>query len=143
MNNTRTPLPLNRLPHLSPRPENAADYTGKRRGKMTAIAWYRPSRSGKGTLWWCRCDCGVFEYRRPGTWESRPFPDDMCNSCLKTKGPNARHTAAERLQRWVDGLRSLGLNDADIARIRTSGTMVETKGKTATEIRQQMVNVPM
>ncbi|MBX8608200.1 hypothetical protein K5D65_13430 [Pseudomonas cichorii] len=143
MNNTRTPLPLNRLPHLSPRPENAADYTGKRRGKMTAIAWYRPSRSGKGTLWWCRCDCGVFEYRRPGTWESRPFPDDMCNSCLKAKGPNARHTAAERLQHWVDGLRSLGLNNADIARIRTSGTMVETKGKTATEIRQQMVNVPM
>ncbi|GFM50621.1 hypothetical protein PSCICE_18880 [Pseudomonas cichorii] len=143
MNNSRTRTILTHLPHLSPRPENAADYTGKRRGKMTAIAWYRPSRSGKGTLWWCRCDCGVFEYRRPGTWESRPFPDDMCNSCLKAKGPNARHKAAERLQRWVDGLRSLGLNDADIARIRTSGTMVETKGKTATEIRQQMVNVPM
>lgn len=143
MNTTRSQTILNRLPHLSPRPENATDYTGKRRGKMTAIAWYRPSRSGKGTLWWCRCDCGVFEYRRPGTWESRPFPDDMCNSCLKAKGPNARYTAAERLQRWVDGLRSLGLNDADIARIRTSGTMVETKGKTVTEIRQQMVNVPM
>ena len=143
MNTTRSQTILTHLPHLSPRPENAADYTGKRRGKMTAIAWYRPSRSGKGTLWWCRCDCGVFEYRRPGTWESRPFPDDMCNSCLKAKGPNARHTAAERLQRWVDGLRSLGLNDADIARIRTSGTMVETKGKTVTEIRQQMVNAPM
>ncbi len=143
MNNSRTRTILTHLPHPPPRPENAADYTGKQRGKMTAIAWYRPSRSGKGTLWWCRCDCGVFEYRRPGTWESRPFPDDMCNSCLKAKGPNARHTAAERLQRWIDGLRSLGLNDADIARIRTSGTMVETKGKTATEIRQQMVNVPM
>ncbi|GFM68137.1 hypothetical protein K5D56_14010 [Pseudomonas cichorii] len=143
MNNTRTPLPLTHLPHLSPRPENAADHTGKRRGKMTAIAWYRPSRSGKGTLWWCRCDCGLFEYRRPGTWESRRFPDDMCNSCLKAEGPNARHTAPERLQRWMDGMRSLGLNDMDIARIQAPGMMVETKGKTAAEIRQQMVNVHM
>nr|WP_260406805.1 hypothetical protein [Pseudomonas cichorii] len=40
-------------------------------------------------------------------------------------------------------MRSLGLNDMDIARIQAPGMMVETKGKTAAEIRQQMVNVHM
>lgn len=132
------PITLNHLPTLSPRPDNAADHTGKRRGTLTAIAWYRPSRSGKGTVWLCRCDCGLFEYRRPGTWANRPSPDDTCKACLRAKGPNARHTAPARLQRWADSLRSLGLTDAEIARIRAPGMMVETRGLTAIEIREQL-----
>ena len=41
---------LDTPPQTSPRPEHAADYTGKRRGKMTAIYWYRPSLSGNPTV---------------------------------------------------------------------------------------------
>ncbi|MCO8161313.1 hypothetical protein NJC38_03990 [Pseudomonas sp. 21LCFQ010] len=105
---------------------------------MTAIAWYRRSHSGKATVWLCRCDCGLFEYRRPGTWVARPFPDDMCRACLRAKGPNARHTAPERLQRWCEELRSLGLTDVEIARIQAPGATVEARGKTAAEIREQL-----
>lgn len=138
MSPSTTKLTLTHLPHLSPRPEHAADHTGKRRGQMTAIAWSRPSRSGKGTVWLCRCDCGLFEYRRPGTWASKPFPDDLCDTCQRAKGPNARDTFAVRLQCWIDGLRSLGLTDAEISRIQSMGMAVETKGKTALEIREQL-----
>ncbi|GAB7528606.1 hypothetical protein PS3A_10150 [Pseudomonas sp. 3A(2025)] len=138
MTSFKTKLTLTHLPKLPPRPEHAADHTGKRRGQMTAIAWSRPSRSGKGTVWLCRCDCGLFEYRRPGTWVSKPFPDDLCHMCQRAKGANARAAAPERLQRWVDGLRSLGLTDTEITHIQSLGMQVETKGKTALEIRGQL-----
>lgn len=138
MTPSKTKLTLTHLPHLSPRPEHAADHTGKRRGQMTAIAWSRPSRSGKGTVWLCRCDCGLFEYRRPGTWANKPFPDDRCHVCQRPQGPNARNTAPVRLQRWIDGLRSLGLTEVEITRIQSLGMRVETKGKTVLEIREQL-----
>lgn len=116
---------------------DAADHSGKRRGKMTAIAWYRPSRSGKGTLWLCRCDCGLYEYRRPGTWATKLFPDDMCGAC-QHQGPNARDTAPARLQKWIDGLRILGLTTEEIEQISAPGADVETRGKTLDEIREQL-----
>lgn len=137
MKQVSTRFTFDRLPQLSPRPMDAADHTGKRRGKMTAIAWYRPSRSGKGTLWLCRCDCGLYEYRRPGTWATKLFPDDMCGVC-QHKGPNARDTATARLQKWIDGLRSLGLTTEEIEQISAPGADVETKGKTLDEIRAQL-----
>ncbi len=78
-----TKITLHCLSQLQPRPEHATDHTGKRRGMLTAIAWCRSSRSGKSAVWVCRCDCGLFEYRRPGTWASRVSPDDMCDTCLR------------------------------------------------------------
>lgn len=126
------------LPELSPRPDYAIDHTGKQRGKMTAIAWYRSSRSGKGTLWLCRCECGLFEFRRPGTWETRPHPDDICEVCLRAKGPNSKVTAQARFQQWTDGLRSLGLTENEIIQVTASGKAIETRGKTAAEIRDQI-----
>lgn len=139
MSDSSTRATFDHLPTLSTRPDYAPDYTGKRRGTMTAIAWYRPSRSGKGALWLCRCNCGLYEYRRPGTWESRPHPDDTCDICLRAKGPNARQTAPERLRQWMDGLRGLGLTDTEVAWLRDSGSGVDTRGKTAAEIREQIV----
>ncbi|MDY0916980.1 hypothetical protein [Pseudomonas viridiflava] len=133
-----TKITLHCLSQLQPRPEHATDHTGKRRGMLTAIAWCRSSRSGKSAVWVCRCDCGLFEYRRPGTWASRVSPDDMCDTCLRAKGPNARDTASERLQRWVDSLRDLGLTDAEIDLIQRPGMMVETRGRTLLEIRGQL-----
>ncbi|RMT81398.1 hypothetical protein ALP40_200077 [Pseudomonas viridiflava] len=133
-----TKITLHCLSQLQPRPEHATDHTGKRRGTLTAIAWCRSSRSGKGTVWVCRCDCGLFEYRRPGTWATRVSPDDMCDTCLRGKGPNARETAPERLNRWVDSLHDLGLNEAEIAHIQAPGMMVETRGRTLLEIREQL-----
>ncbi|GAB7527789.1 hypothetical protein PS3A_01950 [Pseudomonas sp. 3A(2025)] len=129
---------IDSLPTLLPRPENVADHTGKRRGKMIAIAWYRPSRTGKGTVWLCRCECGLFEYRRPGTWESKPHPDDMCDACLRAKGPNSKVTAKARYQQWIEGLRDLGLTDNEVTQIIASGSAIETRNKTAADIREQL-----
>ncbi|CAM3371237.1 hypothetical protein BZK31_18530 [Pseudomonas floridensis] len=133
-----TKITLHCLSQLQPRPGHATDHTGKRRGKLTAIAWCRSSRSGKGAVWVCRCDCGVFEYRRPGTWASKSSPDDMCDGCLRSKGPNARETAPVRLQRWVDSLRGIGLTEAEIGLIQAPGMMVETRGLSIEEIREQL-----
>ncbi|MCO8169347.1 hypothetical protein NJC40_16395 [Pseudomonas sp. 21LCFQ02] len=130
------------LPNLSPRPLNAADHTGKRRGTMTAIAWYRASRSGKGTLWLCRCDCGLYEYRRPGTWGTKRFPDDQCQVCQRNaQGPNASDTAPARLQQWTDKLRCLGLSDEEIGQIRAIGANVDTRGQTLEQIREQLARI--
>lgn len=138
MSDSSKRLTLDHLPRLSPRPAQASDHTGKQRGKMTAIAWARASHSGKGTVWLCRCACGLYEYRRPGTWASKPFPEDMCTVCQRAQGPNARQTAPVRFQQWLDGLRSLGLTDEEITQVQTSGTKVETRNKTAAEIREQI-----
>ncbi|MBD8577730.1 hypothetical protein IFU04_26180 [Pseudomonas syringae] len=69
---------------------------------------------------------------------TKPFPDDMCIVCEQEKGPNARQTAPRRFQQWIDGLRSLGLTDEEISRIKALKTKVETRGKTAAEIREQL-----
>lgn len=138
MNDPKSRPPLDHLPNLSPRPDHAIDYTGKQRGTMTAIAWYRPSRSGKGTLWLCRCQCGVYEYRRPGTWAARPHPDDMCDACLRAKGPNSKVTFPERLQQWLEGLRELGLTEEELTRLQAKDSKVDTRGQTAAQIREQM-----
>ena len=129
---------IDSLPEIPPRPDYAIDHTGKQRGKMTAIAWYRSSTLGKGALWLCRCECGLFEYRRPGNWASRPHPEDMCDVCLRARGPNSKVTAQVRFQQWIDGLRSLGLTDEEIAQVTASGNAIETRGKTAAEIREQI-----
>ncbi|GAB7527784.1 hypothetical protein PS3A_01890 [Pseudomonas sp. 3A(2025)] len=129
---------IDSLPELSPRPDYAIDHTGKRRGKMTAIAWYRSSNMGKGALWLCRCECGLFEYRRPGNWQSRPHPDDMCNACLRAKGPNSKVTAHVRYQQWIEGLRDLGLTENEVTQIIASGSAIETRDKTAAEVREQI-----
>lgn len=136
--------PMHLMHAPEPRPAYAIDHTGKRRGKMTAIAWYHPSHSGKGALWLCRCECGLFEYRRPGNWGTKPHPEDMCDTCLRAKGPNARQTAQARLQRWTESLRNLGLTDTEIALIQTLGIDIEIQGKTAAEVREQIAKgMPM
>ncbi|WP_109514371.1 hypothetical protein [Pseudomonas ovata] len=130
------------LPDLSPRPVQAVDHTGKRRGKMTAIAWVRASRSGKGTVWLCRCECGRYEYRRPGTWVSKPLPDDRCKICLQARGPNARQTAPRRLQQWQQDMRDLGLTDEEIGLLQAPGMNVDTRGRTVAQIREQLAKGP-
>lgn len=118
----KPPVTLDRLPNLSPRPADASDHTGKRRGTMTAIAWCRPCPLRKGTVWLCRCDCGLYEYRRPGTWQTRQHPDDRCDVCLR--------------------LRDLGITDEEITQLQAPGMKVDTKGKTAAEIREQIAKGP-
>ncbi|GAB7529707.1 hypothetical protein PS3A_21170 [Pseudomonas sp. 3A(2025)] len=142
MNTPVKRVTFDHLPCLSPRPDHACDYTGKQRGKMTAIAWHRPGCSGKATSWLCRCECGRYEYRRPGTWESKTHPDDMCDVCLHARGPNARQTARQRLMQWAHDLRCQGLSDEEITRLQAPGMNVDTKGKTAAEIREQIEKGP-
>lgn len=135
-------ITLDYPPSSSPRPPQATDYTGLRRGRMTAYTWHRPSCSGKGTWWVCRCDCGLYEYRRPGTWASKPLPGDMCELCLRAKemfrGPNSRQQMPERLAAWIQKMRALGLSDLEIALIRAPGMNVDTAGRSLDEVREQL-----
>ncbi|GAB7532842.1 hypothetical protein PS3A_52580 [Pseudomonas sp. 3A(2025)] len=140
----KPPVTLYHLPNLSPRPADASDHTGKRRGTMTAIAWCRPCPLRKGTVWLCRCDCGLYEYRRPGTWQARPHPDDRCDVCvrLRAERPNSLRTAQKRRLQWEQDLRDLGITDEEITQLQAPGMKVDTKGKTAAEIREQIAKGP-
>lgn len=135
-------ITLDHPPSCPQRPVRATDYTGLRRGRMTAYAWHRASNSGNGTWWVCRCDCGLYEYRRPGTWMSRPLPSDMCEVCLRAKemmrGPNAKQNALERLAAWIQKMRAMGLSDLEITQLRAPGMNVDTAGKTLEEVRAEI-----
>ncbi|MCO7246357.1 hypothetical protein [Halomonas sp. Mc5H-6] len=68
----------------------------------------------------------------------------MCEICEREREmlngfqPKAsRRTQGERLLRWVEEMRHLGLNDAEITAIRCNDSLT-TKGKTAEEIRQAL-----
>ncbi|USW95372.1 hypothetical protein NHF39_00865 [Pseudomonas proteolytica] len=137
-------ITLDHPPQTPLRPERATDYTGKKRGRMTAYAWHRPSLAGNGTWWICRCDCGLYEYRRPGTWASKPLPGDMCEVCLRSQemmsGPTSKQRTLERLASWIRRMRELGLSDLEITQLRAPGVDIDTAGKTAAEIRKQIAN---
>ncbi|WP_206203435.1 hypothetical protein, partial [Pseudomonas viridiflava] len=64
----------------------------------------------------------------------------LTTGAIRVFGPRGRmpDTASERLQRWVDSLRGLGLTDAEIDLIQRPGMMVETRGRTLLEIRGQL-----
>lgn len=57
--------------------------------------------------------------------------------CLRAKGPSARETAAERLQRVTASLHDFGLTDTEIALIQVSGVMLGLEAK-PNEIRGQL-----
>lgn len=66
-----------------PRPFAATDYTGFRRGYMTAMYWYKSNKT-YGSQWVCRCDCGNYELRRIKSWWSNKTMSDSCVICYVT-----------------------------------------------------------
>ena len=72
------PLPL------SEKPDNARDYSGFKRGFLTAFRYHGASNGKSGGLWLCRCDCGKYEFRRARRWVESPDAPDACTVCQAT-----------------------------------------------------------
>jgi hypothetical protein len=135
-------------PRCSPRPKDAVDHTGLRHGRMTAISWFRRSKGKKNkainAVWVARCDCGRYEFRRPGNWLNHPSPEidpDRCEYCrridtIKNKG-NSKDKMPNRLMAWIRSMRAIGLTDEEIVQIRKSEG-INTKGCTAEKIRASL-----
>lgn len=71
-------------------PENVPDKRGKRRGRMTLVAYCTQSLyDGGGDVnlqrimhrWIARCDCGNFEVRNYFSWWKNRKMDDRCQEC--------------------------------------------------------------
>jgi hypothetical protein len=114
---------------------------------MTALFWLKPTSNGQSSYWVVRCDCGKYEIRKKlGKWHKKYGGEDMCEVCEREREmlngfrPKASlRSQGERLLRWAEEMRQLGLNDAEITAIRCSDRL-DTKGKTAEEIRQALRN---
>lgn len=119
------------------RPERATDYTGLRKGRMTAFAWHRASGGVGATVWVARCDCGRFEFRRPGKWAANGNPNDMCEVCEREaemlRGPSSRKRHPERLMKWAARLLRMGITEAELCVLRAGD--IPTHGRTTEEIR--------
>lgn len=124
------------------------DHTGLRNGRMTAMYWLRPTKDGESSWWVVRCDCGKYELRKKlGKWLRKHNGNDMCEICEReqemisgVQPRQSKRTVGERLFRWVDSMRQLGLNDAEIAAIRQRDITIT--GMTADEIRQAIAQNP-
>lgn len=135
-------------PRCAPRPEDAADHTGIRHGWMTAMSWFRRSQGKKNkarnAVWVARCDCGRYEFRRPGNWLNHPSPEsdpDRCEYCRRTdvvkNSGNSKDKMPIRLMAWVRSMRAVGLTDDEITQVRIAG-VIRTEGVTAEQIRAQL-----
>ena len=60
----------------------APDYSGFRRGHMTAFRYHSGGKGG--SVWLCRCDCGKYEFRKVAKWASKAEHPDCCAVCQKT-----------------------------------------------------------
>lgn len=68
-------------PLSAPRPAAAADYTGVRRGFMTAFRYHEAGKNG--SKWLVRCDCGNYEVRSIKKWAERQDLPDGCTRCRR------------------------------------------------------------
>lgn len=125
-----------------PRPESAVDHAGKRVGRMTALYWYKPTHSGKSSVWVVRCDCGRFEFRSHLLkWEKKA--NDMCEVCTRElemqAGPNSKERRLERVQKFLAKLVRLGLTEAEAVAFIESDHGYE-EGDTAESIRARLLD---
>lgn len=119
----RRRLTMDNMPRPAPLPDGCTDFSGHRRGRMTAIAYHHQSENKKYAVWACRCDCGKFEYRRPARWLRKLLPDDMCDECIRTQEMlqggqgKSKRTHPERLKSFIDKLIRLGLTGEEAVRV--------------------------
>ena len=120
-------------------PDDADDFTGLRHGRMTAFQYFRASRKGKkkAVVWVARCDCGKYEFRRPGMWDKHQSPEtdpDRCEYCRRadTIGGNSKEKTDKRLSDWIRSMRMIGLSDDEIDLLRRS--KITIKGLTKEQI---------
>ena len=113
------------------RPAGATDYVGTRIGRMVACYYVTTkvlSRQRRRDVWVCRCDCGLYEFRCPSAWFRKGVSDDACEFCRRKSqmisgepqepSRKSKKTMPERLMRWVNEMRALGLADSEICDIR-------------------------
>ena len=60
-------------------PAESKDYTGFRRGYMTAFRFHGGEAGAR--TWLARCDCGRYEIRRIVRWVKKPDVADGCSVC--------------------------------------------------------------
>lgn len=133
-------------PAMPVMPDSEYDYTGLRRGAVTAVFWKRKTINGKSSVWVVQCDCGYYEYRiRLNRWLSKADPEtDMCEVCEREKemerGPSSKQTRPERLDRWRNKMKALGLNDSIIERIENEN--IDLAGNlTADDIYKALIEI--
>jgi len=129
-------------------PKGARDYSGLRHGNMTALWWMWQVNPPRGKArWLCQCDCGKYEIRIPCKWlradADTQGQEDKCEICTllerarKGKGKSSKETMPERLMKWIETMRNIGLTDAEITEIRKIEN-INLHGKTAGQIRQEI-----
>jgi len=120
---------------------------------MTALWFYKQQDKPRGkSIWVCRCDCGKYEFRKPCKWlrAKNQLPSkepDKCEICkIRDRNRQGINTLAstrtavtrpDRLMKWVNKMRGLGLSDMEIADIRRLD-IISTEGKTVKEIREEL-----
>jgi hypothetical protein len=131
-------------PKCRPRPQCAKDFTGLRHGRLVAVCFYKPSP--KGAYWLVRCDCGMYEVRKPKKWEKNPCADinpDRCQFCRHNDavvtGGNSKARRRDRLMKWVNSMIDLGLTVDEIGEIlQASPGEVETRDCTLDQIQNRL-----
>ncbi|MBR9880762.1 MAG: hypothetical protein GYB17_14840 [Gammaproteobacteria bacterium] len=134
-------LTLEVPPRCPKQPDTIRNHTGLRNGRMTALFWVAPTKNGESSWWVVRCACGKYELRKKlGTWPQKYGGNDMCEVCEREQEMltgaiphKSRRTIGERLFRWVESMKRLGLSETEIVSIRQGN--ITTKDKSATEIR--------
>lgn len=131
-------------------PPGEKDFAGLRNGLMVAQYWYRPGK--RAAVWIVRCDCSNYEARIPEFWDScagKWAGRDRCEHCrdmavatrcIDLRSPS--HIKREaRFDRWTRSLLSLGLSHQEVISIMLAtqaGFNIQTKGKTAGQIRMEL-----
>ncbi|HAO01687.1 MAG: hypothetical protein Tp170SUR00d2C46354221_38 [Prokaryotic dsDNA virus sp.] len=120
-------------------PATAKDYAGMRNGRMTAFFWFRESPSKTSSIWVVKCDCGRYEFRKKiGRWiKGYKDGNDMCEICERERemltGRTSKENEGKRRLRFIEKMRTKGLQDNDIERLMRLGVGLET-AKTKSEI---------
>lgn len=94
----------------------AADFTGQRFGRLTAVRFFgATSKKNPEACWLVKCACGDYELRRVKTLRRAADPDDCCMECKATKALQAR---AKKLATRRARHRAAGLLDKMAAQAR-------------------------
>lgn len=135
-------LTMDAPPRMPERPDWERNYTELRKGRLTALFWFKPRPNRKSSIWVVRCDCGRYEFRfKLCRWLRENCANDMCEICERElemqKGPKSNDRRVERLLDWIEKMRRLGLTDDEITIVHAVGK-VQTIDKTGDEIRHAL-----
>lgn len=67
------------------------DITGQRYGRLLVLRLARERKNG-GSVWWCRCDCGVEKEIRSGSLRKKNGDKTVSCGCFQKEASSACHT---------------------------------------------------